>query len=105
MADLKSLIDELEQAKEGSRELDRKVYWRLDLPRIGNMEATIPRYTTSLDAALTLVPEDIWWQLRHEHGVYSVEVGRTIGTQQKSYPALALCIAALKVRDQAIDND
>ena len=125
MPDLKSLIAELEAAKEGSRELDEKIAlssgwtvredsygdnitepletWEVwehpdfSLPE-GNYYQDPPPYTTSLDAALTLVPEGWSWQLssneceltheKHEHIWVSVPIA-----------TLALCIAALKARE------
>ncbi len=59
----------------------------------------IPRYTTSLDAAVTLVPEKYWWSVRNG-GCYA-----TVGPSnwhdlegEAKTPALALCAAALKAR-------
>ena len=62
---LMRLADELEGASEGSRDLDARVFVAVggfadrDGPRDPtdwNALAAAPRYTTSLDAALTLVP-------------------------------------------------
>ncbi len=66
----------------------------------------IPRYTTSLDAAVTLVPEGFYWSLDYDC------CARVFGPEDKSgnvpvgysdeadaaTPALALCAAALKAR-------
>lgn len=48
-----TIIAQLEQAVEGSRELDNAIALAVDgfIPNLWN----VPRYTTSLDAALTLV--------------------------------------------------
>ena len=65
----------------------------------------IPAYETSLDAALTLVPEGCAWMVRsgpwakvwlpdskrHPNDFYS----------EAATPALAICAAALKARSQA----
>lgn len=72
-----------------------------------------PEWTTSLDAAMTLVPEG--WRVyaiqQHHHGdlrwyagidqVYGQGIGRTDGPVNGG-PALALCIASLKARDADI---
>ena len=59
----------------------------------------VPRYTTSIDAALTLVPESCGWAV-YEHG--SAQVGRN--TKQyfgaANTPALAICAAALRARSE-----
>ena len=60
---MKDLTAELERAEVGSRELDMKI--RLHICPLSNNPKTVsivhsvrcPSYTTSLDAALTLVPE------------------------------------------------
>ncbi len=67
------LIAELEQAAEGSRELDIDIHkalgWELAPPEAGctwwntngdTFNGDTPHYTTSLDAALTLVPDGRW---------------------------------------------
>lgn len=63
------------------------------------------RFTASLDAAVTLVPDDYGWQMRRGH----VGGGRTVcylwdgkgiwsPTVVAATPALALCAAALRAR-------
>lgn len=62
-----------------------------------------PHYTTSLDAALSLVPEDYWWSVRATTGCWA-EVGPRNRFDQEgggATPALALVIAALKARSAA----
>ena len=68
------LITELEQAKEGSRELDLAVATEIDwlergvslrqfrekFPAGNPLHWGFPHYTASIDAALTLVPKG-WW--------------------------------------------
>ena len=65
----------------------------------------LPHYTTSIDAALTLVPEG--WVVSHAYWgrdksafCLTKEVGiYTEGQHAAATPALALCIAALKARE------
>ena len=119
-----TFIEELERATEGSRELDGEIFFaaiRDDMEpdirefaeRVGcsmtNASArcsgpAIPHYTTSLDAALTLVPEGKFFATvtRRPDGVGHAKchspddlLGRE-GIVTAATPALALCIAALK---------
>lgn len=116
------LIAKLEAATEGSRELDVEIVFALypesvyrpqcvgDEPIFWSepyYKRECPAFTTSLDAALTLVPEGQGW------GVLAGEPG-TDGVFHNAYvtkprdvplqsgpcrtPALALCIAALNAR-------
>ena len=113
------LIEQLEAAETGNRKLDAKIY-RIINPYTcfstewEEMEAT-PHYTTSIDAAITLVPEDMdyelvilgtadgetftcaslkWWKKPRE---ISEENWLHRGGN-KLVPALAICIAVLKAR-------
>lgn len=123
---LDELIARLEAASEGSRELDALIHaavvnppvmvdggsWKGDVPAayepmsmvIGRLpgkdlaELTgCPRYTTSLDAAMGLVPEGHGWTASNYGGafVHPIDHGPPEHGRHKS-PALALCIAALK---------
>lgn len=57
-------------------------------------------YTRSLDAAITLVPKDRGWMLaQYENGACWAEVGDDWQFQGAT-PAIALCIAALKARQE-----
>lgn len=132
------LIKRLEAAEEGSRELDGDIALILDAPRHffeskgvsfdptalqvdgpdcfggkpiwgggGHLwEAT--HYTTSIDAALTLVPEDFDYSLIRCDGLFIADVSKSqsfdVNESEAATPALALCIAALKAR-KAATND
>ncbi len=116
------LIAKLAAATEGSRDLDGEIAvacnlrpaWLLDDPRgliagrgcarAGRTGPSfeVPPYTTSLDAALTVVPEgcsDLTIDWNGSNWAAWVDVGND-GTDWQSHPsaALALCIAALKAR-------
>ena len=105
MPNFKLLIAELESAKEGSRELDWQIGealnqgWAPDQP---------PSYTTILDSAMTLVPENWFWDASNNPktgGFARLTDIPAIGEQMQdvkafaSTPALAFSAAALKARD------
>jgi hypothetical protein len=125
---LRSLIEELEAATVGSRALDADIFWTINLPHSEHWPTThrwvsmVPAYTTSIDAALTLVPEgwpitEMSWWPSVPKGYESENVAR-VGIMGLDYagfgnhklrfraeaktPALAFCIAALKAR-QTVD--
>ena len=100
-----TLIEKLEGATEGSRELDAEIH-----VAVGGTEFTVPYYTTSIDAALTLVPEGrarrtiylpcgFWpyrvWVYRDAHRPLEQDSGAPVLGRTE---ALALCIAALRAR-------
>jgi len=63
----------------------------------------VPRYTSSLDAALTLVPEGWDWCIACISGKWDAQVGEADtfmaeGAASNGSVAIALCIAALKAR-------
>ena len=108
------LIAALERAEGPSRELDYWCWWRsTDVLRHDDPEPDdvaedirrdiMPRYTASIDAALSLVPDGWHWAVswggvhlwRHFED-YPIP-GTGIIVQHKT-PAIALCIAALKAR-------
>lgn len=136
MSVLEELIVKLKAASEESDDLNREIarmegwvfggsrgkilgaYYR-NLPDGTRTDyfAKIPAYTTSIDAALTLVPPDpsdpsklMLWSLTYdEDGVagprsYTAGIGKGYHDPDYIYghsdktPALALCIAALKAR-------
>ena len=127
MSDLDALIAKLEAATEGSRELNGEIWWVVDrraaevtyrnaalgnpiaipdkMPGgLGRLVVTqyAPHYTTSIDAALTLVPDGLDEEIkRARHRGWYVALwkpGRVGQIGDSSTPALALCIAALKAR-------
>jgi hypothetical protein len=81
------------------------VQWRNPSGR----DASVPNWCESLDAAVTLVPEEgvAWWEINMEPGVDTagaraeVVFDRDQDGEHKGYartPALALCAAALRAR-------
>lgn len=150
MPDYTDLIARLEAASEGSRELDwaiRDCLGTITMPlsaeanwswvrRVGDQiidigpesfrllttnDTYLPRYTTSVDAALTLVPEGfavrewtIWPGMpstlvieeahKEADGKYWRKSGYGRWPAEGKTPALALCIAALRAR-QAIERE
>lgn len=127
---MKDLIAKLEDATEGSRELDAEISaaignvvepcgandWavlygtKIVEGSEGRLEdedwRELEHYTTSLDAALTLVPEGYLWQIKQAVQccalVWALEVDyddHPVPTgYSTTHPALALTIAALKAR-------
>lgn len=130
MSKMNELIARLENATAGSRELDAAICWiAKPYPQVAgkpewrqlphgpqqHVPTVAPRYTTSLDAALALIPENwtrglLTWpgydngtlksKTKAElHSVFSSGGGpREIGYAE-TLP-LAICIAALKVRSR-----
>lgn len=120
---MEELIARLEKADAGSRSLDWDIHLR-DGPDGVGAYGDHPAYTTSLDAALTLVPSDVDYVhiLVNRPGAFMVytaptestntgkaAVGRLVTsdphdshTISAATPALALCIAALKARQAAM---
>lgn len=109
MTDLKTLITKLESAKEGSWDLSQRVGkatgGEKQYQHPGSVRLSHLNYTTSLDAALTLVPEGLkLLQLGEWSDGWYAQVGphhkqRAWKVDQIQTPALALCIAALKARE------
>lgn len=69
-----------------------------------NDSPNIPAYTTSIDCALTLIPNGWRWSLEYVDGYWaSVNSGVSFPTLaiagHLTSPALALCAAALRARD------
>lgn len=95
------LIAALEKAEGPSSEIDADI--GLTAAGWEPWLSKLPPFTSSLDAALTLVPEGLMWSVgtngdgRYRADVWTdvVEIG--IGCS----PAIALCIAALEARRNA----
>ena len=115
MTDIDTLIRDLEAAPGATREMDvrievtrRAFLHGLGAAAIASQLARIkgigigkfakaeevPFYTSSIDAALTLVPEPHDFSI--QHSPWSAIVNKKRGWGRT--PALALCIAALKAR-------
>lgn len=105
------LISLLEEAKGPDRNIDRHIYF-LVLPVARECwphwttlqrDQICPRYTESIDAALTLVAEGDCWLIAYG-GFARITRGELNEEQQvwsaslKAGPAIALCIAAMKAR-------
>lgn len=61
-----------------------------------------PNYLASIDAALTLVPDDFWCNIgvRRYHGEVSIGLAMTAEWfGRAATPALAICAAALRARE------
>ncbi len=124
---MNDLIAELEAATEGSRELDDEIflaihpdqgtfsedgeYWyAMDLDEDGGPWALLPNYTTSLEAALTLVSSGAHVSAQFDTPEKGCDTAASIvlsygekrlGGGGHYTPALAVCIAALKARPSA----
>jgi hypothetical protein len=90
------LITRLEAASEGSGRLDEHIWFEIH-PH--SQPDKYPAYTTSLDAAATLVPEVVaGWAVGIDHGRPVASVG-SLRIANGETLALALCIACLKARE------
>lgn len=126
------LIARLEAATEGSRELDSAIaltvgwtfekragetkrWWREPNGPVWFRDTSPPFFTTSLDAAMTLVPDGYFWRMGHveqlsedDEVMYGAELLRYLHVADRSdsmghglTAPIALCIAALKARSPA----
>jgi magnesium-transporting ATPase (P-type) len=126
MSDLLSLISRLEAAKEVSRELDAEIEisrrrFLFGAAAVAGMSIQpggwivggdspnpikAPAYTSSVDAALSLVPEGLMVSMTIGSGqaVANVKTGSILNPKTREWsgyaatPALALCIASLRAR-------
>jgi len=100
-----SLIAALEAAERGSAELDHALCRRLRGGcradrRLGACPWLCPPYSTSIEAALTLIGVDCAWELAQSHGGLSAVI-RDLHPELREYvgvgrtPAIAICLAAL----------
>ena len=108
---LKGIIARLEKATEGSRELDVRIHGFIEGWSDADIEyavsvieaVNVPPRSSSVDCALTLVPEGQYIELRrHSDGWYalvgphSTDPKKYAGSQKPA--AIALALAALKAR-------
>jgi len=77
-----------------------------DKPDAGRTTYPTPRYTASIDAAMTLVPEGSEWNIEKwaKNGVYTkhAKASAWVPGAERAYavtPAIALCIAALRAQE------
>lgn len=134
---LAALIERLESAPAGSLELDREILWAWfpeerkavfdGVRHISTMTSAngefwfnpldnredCPQYSTSIDAALTLVPDNHAWMVRqwvdplppgwcaYVHAANRQQPD--VFVPKAGSPALALCIAALRARGACHD--
>lgn len=103
------LIEQLEMALEPSRELDWKIWFETSSEPADHGTDGWRRYTSSVDAALTLVPDGLLISMTIGHGkcAANVKTGSIINPGTKEFPgygtiAIAICIAALKARRAAM---
>lgn len=111
--ELLALAERCEKASEGSRELDAAIH-RLLHPEVQvfgdyvidslGFGRAIPSFTTSLDAAMTLVPANHDWSLFFDNGAAMAgcmpasEDGCDWTDVPGATPALAICAAALRAQ-------
>lgn len=138
MSDIYALLVKLQAATEGTRDLDLEVlnalghkhtwYWRdrreeiitcdrYGLDAIGNPVCSLEKFTTSIDDALSIIPDEFYWllgkgktsgsttSLCEDDPPYGVQILQTDGraddviAEAKSVSApIAICIAALRAR-------
>lgn len=115
MAQVDDVLARLEAATEGSEALDRLIYEAMGAEEFFDCtysDSDMPPFSTSVDAALTLVP-DGWgiglaqeWPWPKEEAPLEARLfHRAHGCVDATHddPALALCIAALRAREATHD--
>lgn len=103
-----TIIDKLERADGPDREIDAMIHFHVTAGIGCGMAQDAPHYTSSIDAAMTLVPEEYVWSVNtfaepSRASAYLVRHDNCYvktGNQFCATPALALCIAALRARSQ-----
>jgi hypothetical protein len=107
---LLALAERCEQAVGPDRELDFAIAAGVGWPDSPNLHQHARRYTESIDAAVTLVPEGRGYELRQgnsgaRRALCRMWDGRGIWTDGTvaATPALALCAAALRARAAAYE--
>jgi len=105
---MKKLIERLEDAEHGSRELDAELGVAIVGYKLFDVDSLL-HYTASIDDALTLVPQGWVWSLEvNEDGNAEGCIAESLDsfTQHStcaSTPALTICIAALKAKEIEYD--
>lgn len=101
---LPELIAKLEAATGPSRELDHEIAYTVKWNGHWRGPEAIPPFLASIDAALLLVPDDMWWTAggckREQHASVGYE-DLDLGDVFEGFganPAIAVCIAALKAK-------
>jgi hypothetical protein len=104
MTDLQSLLSRLEKAQEGNWRLDKAISEKVvGRTYFGGLDQ---RFSRSVDAALSLVPEGLMVSMTIGHGqaVANVKTGSILNPETREWPgyaktpALALVVAALRAR-------
>lgn len=113
--ELDVLVERLARAAEPDRDIDYDLAlscdWKvnggmtfrqyaMEYPKWVRRSDEWPRYTRSIDAALTLMPERTAWSVQATKATFQADCrmrGETV-TAQASTAAIALCIAALRAR-------
>jgi hypothetical protein len=126
MTEIASLIERLEKATDPDREIDRDI-WFAQVPALRDcwpywtaeqQQDMCPRYTKSIEAALTLAPEDGGRIVSNSGRVVEMRMDSTPGRRHfaslnhdhvgfsRATLAIAICIAALKAKeDDLMDHD
>jgi hypothetical protein len=101
---MRELIERLEAATGPDREMDFAIAAAVGWPDSPHSHQHARRYSDSLDAALTLVPEGATW-LAAGHPTQRARASVPVSTPAiaGATPALAICIAALRARMEASD--
>jgi hypothetical protein len=108
VTNLEELADRCEMAKEADRGTDAEIYWLIETG-INVYRPEAPQYTSSIDAAMTLVPEGHKWKLGYGRYVphvaevvdYVSHTGTYVAECDGNH-ALALCAAALRARASSL---
>lgn len=96
---MSDLIAELKSVAVGNKTLDWRIHSRNGLDGIGSYH-DCPRYTTDMNAALTLIPDDWLWSCgkRVNAPGYVVSLDNYGHSVTAMTPALAICAAYLSKR-------
>lgn len=98
---MNDLITRLESADGPDRELDAMIQHRITSGVGCGAAQDAPRYTASIDAALTLVPDGWDWELYpREAALIHPDLPGADVFADAATPALALCIAALRAHQK-----